>query len=135
VALAERGPWDLPIRGFVVLHVTFAFRLDIVAYGDEGATATIILAGRFEFTHDGQRVSLDAAGQPWEALTPVLGLRHDPVSSAQASEDGQLIVDFESGSRIEAGPDEMYENWDVSGPGFRLIAMPGGDVAVWDRDT
>jgi hypothetical protein len=48
-----------------------------------------------------------------------------------ADEAAKLTVAFVSGRRIEAGPVDGYENWQVTGPGFQLIAMPGGEVAVF----
>jgi Family of unknown function (DUF6188) len=136
VAVTAEGPWDLPIQGYEVLQTTFAYPLDIVVYGDAGTTGIIRLAGRFDFVEAGQqRHSLDASGERWQDLTPVLCLRHDRVASARATESGDLTVRFESGSLIEAGPSEMYENWEVSGPGFQLIALPSGSVAVFRREA
>ncbi len=55
----------------------------------------------------------------------MLSLRHDRIAPATADERGRLIVGFDSGRVIEAGPDASYENWEISGPGFQLIATPG----------
>jgi Family of unknown function (DUF6188) len=99
VAVTAEGPWDLPIQGYEVLQTTFAYPLDIVVYGDAGTTGIIRLEGRFEFVEPGQqRHSLDASGERWQDLTPVLCLRHDRVASARATESGDLTVRFESGA-------------------------------------
>lgn len=132
MALAANGPWDLPISGYEVLQITFAYPVDIVAYGDGGATACMRVEGEFQFSNaKGGQSCLDASGEHWEELTPLLSLRHDRVATAHASETGRLRVEFASGSRIEAGPSEMYENWQISGPGFQVVALPGGGVAVF----
>jgi hypothetical protein len=132
VELPEKGPWDLPISGYEVLQVTFAFPLDIVAYAEGGATCMLRFEDTLDFSAPGQAVQrLDAAGECWEDLTVVLCLRHDRIKSALASETGHLAVEFESGRRIEAISSEMYESWQVSGPGFQLIALPGGGVAMF----
>lgn len=136
VLLADHGPWDLPLVGYEVLQVTFAFPIDIVVYGRAGACGLIRLAGGFEFTQHGRGTSsLDASQQSWEELTPVLSLRHDRVASAHVSDPGNLVVQFESGRRIEAAPEPMYENWEISGPGFQLIALPDGGVAPFPNGT
>jgi len=135
VSLPDEGPWELPIEGYEVLMVTFAFPIDIVAYGDAGACAQIRLAGEFRLTEPGRAARFfDASKQPWEELTAVLSLRRDRIKSAIAGMDAQLNVVFDSGVLIEAGPDGSYENWEISGPGFQLIATPGGGVAVFRPD-
>jgi len=70
---AGDGPWELPLVGFEVLRVTFAHPLDIVAYGDEGASAPIRLEGSFELIGPaGGSLQLDASAQTWEDLAAVL---------------------------------------------------------------
>jgi hypothetical protein len=116
--------------------IAIAFPIDVVAYGDGGASALIKFEGDFRFTEPGEEPRfLDASEQQSEELTAVLSLRRDRIRSAHASEDGQLVVEFASGRRLEAGPNQAYENWQVSGPGFQLIANPGGGVAVLDSGT
>ncbi|MHB8695916.1 MAG: DUF6188 family protein [Solirubrobacteraceae bacterium] len=78
-----------------------------------------------------QARALDASGDRWEDLAAVLCLRHDRIRSGRASEAGHLVVEFESGATLAAAPSEMYESWAVSGPGFQLIALAGGGVAVF----
>jgi hypothetical protein len=51
-----------------------------------------------------------------------------------ADEAAELTVEFGSGRRIEAGPVDQYEKWQVTGPGFQLISMPSGGVAVFGSD-
>lgn len=135
VVFPAKGPWDLPIRGYEVLQITFAYPVDLVTYGDAGASAFVRLEGEFDFVDGGRRrSSLDAGGERWEDLVPLLKLRHDRITAAHATEAGYLAVEFASGSRIEAGPSEMCENWQVSGPGFQLIGLPSGGVAVFRDD-
>lgn len=110
ISLAGDGPWDLPLNGFEVLLVTFAYPIDLVAYADGGASATIRFEGAFELVQqDGTRISLDAASNSWEELSPVLSLRHDRLRSLRADESARLVVAFESGRVIEAGPGPRYE--------------------------
>jgi hypothetical protein len=131
VVLPAHGPWTLPIRDFEVLQITFAYPVDVVAYGDGGASAIIRFEGPFEFTDaTGRTHRLDAAKQSWSDLAVVLSLRHDRVAEADATEDeATLRVAFASGSLLSAGPTPQYESWQVTAPGFQLIARPGGGVA------
>jgi len=130
MTLPENGPWTLPIDGYDVLQITFAYPIDVVAYGDGGVSAAIRLEQGFDI-HDPDGVRhFDASAQPWEELAGVLALRHDRIAHATATEDdAKLRIEFESGRVLTAGPHPRYENWAVTGEGFQLIAMPGGGVA------
>jgi hypothetical protein len=129
------GPWDLPLHGFEVLQITFAYPIDVVAYGDGGVDAIIRFEGPFRYLDsDGTAHDLDASKDSWEGLSVILALRHDRLQTVTADRAAELRVEFASGRRIEAGPVHMYENWQVTGPGFQLIAMPGGDVAVFGSE-
>jgi hypothetical protein len=132
----EEGPWDLPINGWVVLTVIFAFQIDVLVYGDNGATCTIRLAGSFQLVDaDGTVHRLDAAQQQWKELAPVLGLRHDRTTSAHVSSDATLAVHFASGRVLRADADgRPFEHWEINSPWMKLIAMPGDGkdgVTVW----
>ena len=133
--MKSSGPWDLPLHGFEVLQITFAYPIDIVTYGDGSIVAIIRFEGPFRYL-DGDETAhdLDASKDSWEALSVVLALRHDRLQTVTADPAAELTVEFASGRRIEGGPVHMYENWQVTGPGFQLIAMPGGDVAVFGSD-
>jgi hypothetical protein len=51
---------------------------------------------------------------------------------AHATENGTLQLEFESGSSIRVFADPDYEAWSVVGAdGFRVVCMPGGELAVW----
>ncbi|HME01468.1 MAG TPA: DUF6188 family protein [Solirubrobacteraceae bacterium] len=136
MTLPAKGPWDLPVQGFEVLMIVFAFPLDIVAYGNGGSDVTIRFGGRFTLTQpDGHRHELDAEQQSWQELAVVLALRHEKLASATASEAARLDVKLESGWALRAEADGTpYEHWEVTGPGYKLVALPGDGrdgVAVW----
>jgi hypothetical protein len=132
VILNPEGPWDIPVDGFEVLQVTFAYPVDIVTYGPDGETVTIRIEGAFEFVDsEGTNRRFDASKNSWEELSVVLALRHDHLRSVHADETGALTVEFKSGRRIEASCTPGYENWQISGREFSLISLPGDGVAVF----
>lgn len=52
----------------------------------------------------------------------------------RATEDGTLWLEYESGSSIRVFSDADFEAWSVVGAdGFRVVCMPGGQLAVWSR--
>jgi hypothetical protein len=130
------GPWDLPVEGWEILTVIFAFQIDILAYGGEAGTCTIRLAAAFRLTDpDGHVHELDAEQNAWEDLTPVLTLRRDKLVSLNITEDACLTARFGSGrSLIAEADDRPYEHWQVTVPEITLISLPGKEpdgVATW----
>jgi Family of unknown function (DUF6188) len=126
-SLPATGPWTLPVEGFEVLSIVFAFPIDVVAYGNGGPSCRMRLAGAFALSEpEGTVHFLDAERQSWQELAVVLSLRHDKLVTALVTETAQLTVTFASGRSLTAEPDDRpYEHWEVTGPDFKLIAMPG----------
>jgi hypothetical protein len=133
------GPWHLPVDGFVITDMTFgALLVDIVArgMGDSARVSApsvmLRLLGAFELSSPNVEPELlDAGTQDWTALAPLLALRGDRIASAVATGDGHLAISFATGKGLSAAPHPTYENWEVAGRGYRLVAVPGGTVAVF----
>jgi len=131
--------WELPIVGFEVLQVWFSGETYLIAYGTkteasvtEAPRAQLSLGGAFSLLEpDGTRHLLDGGG-PWEALVPLLSLRHATIESAIADRQGRLVVRFEPGFVLTAEPRPHYEAWGISGPGSLILASPpgGGDPRI-----
>ncbi|GAA4114188.1 DUF6188 family protein [Enteractinococcus coprophilus] len=69
-------------------------------------------------------------------FVPVLQLHGETVEAAHV-DDSVLVLKFSNGSVLEAGPNQDYESWSYTGPEStptRVIAMPGGELAVWLSD-
>jgi hypothetical protein len=60
-------------------------------------------------------------------------LRHRKIRSCVASQAGDLKLEFDSGLTIDVPSDASYEAWQLDGPEFKVVAKPGGGLAVWDR--
>ena len=130
----------LPIVGFEVLEIWFSGQVYVIAYGEARDTgeakpalrAQIALGGAFALrSADGTEQQLNAE-DPWETLTPLLRLRHASIASASADRAAVLQIGFADGTTLSVQPDPHYENWEVSGPGFQIVAPPGGgDPLIW----
>jgi hypothetical protein len=118
-----------------VSSLVFAHPIDIVAYGDGGASVQIRLQAELDFAQPRRRVShLGGDDASWNVFAVLFVLRFDRIASASATEeDAQLPVEFESGRVPTAGPDPHYEKWEATGPGFQLISTPGGGVAHYSN--
>jgi hypothetical protein len=69
-----------------------------------------------------------------EPLQPFLDLTGQAIAES-ATDSGILTLAFTNGSRLCVKPDRDYEAWTVSGPdGMLVVCMPGGELAIWDRD-
>lgn len=61
----------------------------------------------------------------WEAVQGI-------IESASVDGGGGMRVTFRSGGFIEFHPEVEYESWSATGPnGFRIVCMPGGELAIW----
>jgi hypothetical protein len=125
--------WDLPIIGYRVVTIEFSGRIGVVAYGTrtEGErfapSARLCFGGTFLFGDQGGVGHSLNAESPWDQLIGLLDLRHRTVASAVADDDSHIEITFDDGSKLIAGPDPAYENWELDGPrGLNLVAMPGG---------
>lgn len=83
----------------------------------------------------GQTTVIDPEGDK-ALFVSVLQVHNQTVETARI--DGSvLIIEFTCGALLEAGPDEDYESWSYTGPeqlATHVIAMPGGELAIWLPD-
>jgi Family of unknown function (DUF6188) len=132
------GPWDLEVVGFEVQTVNLnQYSVDIIAYGDEGHTAQLRLAGPIELlAPSGKIESLETGKDSWERLAALLVLRQDRVTRAQFNETSELRVEFQSGHTITAACEGQFETWEVNASGgVKVIGTPGAnEPAIWSGD-
>ncbi|MFI6867602.1 DUF6188 family protein [Nocardia sp. NPDC050406] len=103
-------------------------------------TVTIEMGAEFELQIEGDLTLRTANGAEFHAtsddyaaidseLQSILGTT---VMRADADEVRGLTLEFDSGAAIHIPVDQHYEAWGVVGPGgYRVICMPGGELAIW----
>jgi hypothetical protein len=65
-------------------------------------------------------------------VAPALALFGADIRSAEAFKSGELRIGFDNGLHLTCPPDPSFEAWQVVGEnGFRLVSLPGGELAVW----
>jgi hypothetical protein len=123
--------WIMNLRGLPVTEICVGYHLILHLDSD----ARVDLGCPFKLTQgvgDGlQDVFLDPGRQD---VAAALGLFGAKVLSAVAFKTGSLRLVFDNGCHLNSRADQSFEAWDVEalGPGgWRIIAMPGGKLAVW----
>jgi hypothetical protein len=116
--------------------VLLDFRLGIHALDLHNESLKIAIGTSFSFRQPGAPAT---TLEPEEA-NPALGalavtLRHQQVRRCVVKTGGDLELEFGSGLMIEVPPDPHYEAWQLDLPGHKIIAMPGGELAVWDETS
>ena len=71
-----------------------------------------------------------------ESLGPILRLFNTTVIRILAEEDGSLRLETEEGYVLTVSANPDYESWEFVGrDGSLVVCTPGGELAIWDRDT
>ena len=126
----QQNGWVLPLTGRCVMRcsIDFAFTLEFWAGDDDFALVRI--GSPFDLRQGDQCMRFDPV-TPRE-LGPAVCLFQCEVTSAFASRDGVLEMAFTDGTHLSVQSDAAYEAWEVVLGGVaRLVAGPGGAVAVW----
>jgi hypothetical protein len=119
---------NLNLQGQAVTRVCFDAALTILTSGDcelRVETEAVLQMS------SGDHVSFDPESP--DVVAPYLvRLARDVIIGAEAGKTGDLVIEFESGTKLTVRPDDVYEAWGLVGPkGRRVTCMPGGEIAVW----
>jgi hypothetical protein len=68
---------------------------------------------------------------PYALEAVALLLLNGDVTHVGVSDDGAFSVTVEA-TTLQCDADPDCEAWDCTGPGGRVISMPGGGLAIWD---
>ncbi|MFC1436650.1 DUF6188 family protein [Streptacidiphilus sp. N1-10] len=121
--------WIMNLRGLTVVGIGISYQLSLCL----DTQARVVLGCPFQLTQgvgDGRRdVVLDPGRQDVAAAIGLFGAR---VLSAVASKTGSMRLVFDNGCHLNSRADPSFEAWEVRGPGgWRIVSMPGGELAVW----
>lgn len=137
VELSDRGNrWlvTAPDPTVTRLAVDWAVTLTINANFDSGFEVRI--GSPFSLiTPEGQDIALDPEGNPF-GLAPLLGIVRCVVREVAAFKDGRLEITLANGGAVRVPAAEDFEPWELAGKnGARIVAVPGGGLAVWQADS
>ncbi len=129
--LHDRGDaFVLPIGGKTVDRLWFDNTFGMLHFGERAATGKfqIQIEGGFAVAEAGESSTYEAADSV--SLWPLLRLRGAVLMSAVAEKGGALILEFDLALTVRVPPTPMWEAWRAAGPGFELIALPGGGLSA-----
>jgi hypothetical protein len=117
------------LQGLAVTKISVAYQLFLHLESD----ARVHLGCPFKLTQgvrgSREEVFLDPGRQE---VAAALGLFGAKVLSAVAFKTGSMRLVFDNGCHLNSRADPSFEAWEVLGPGgWRVISMPGGELAVW----
>lgn len=122
---------NLNFRGQVVTRVCFDAALTVLTSG--GCELRVETEAILQVSA-GDHVSFDPES-PDVSAPHLVRLVRDVINEAEAGRAGDLVIEFESGTKLTVLPDEEYEAWGIVGPkGERVTCMPGGEIAVWSGE-
>ncbi|MFE1127555.1 DUF6188 family protein [Streptomyces albidoflavus] len=122
---------NLNLRGQAVTRVCFDAALTFLTSGDcelRVETEAVLQVSA------GGHVSFDPES-PDVVAHHLVRLARDVIAEAEVGKVGDLVIEFESGTKLTVRPDEEYEAWGFAGPkGKKVACMPGGGIAVWSGE-
>jgi Family of unknown function (DUF6188) len=121
-----------------VIQVLLDFRFALsIQDGDQAEKLDVAIATTFSArsTPDGRAAQYDP-----EASDPALGalavaVRFQRVTECRVTSEGLLRLGFASDLQLEVPPSPDYEAWQLDSSDLKIIAKPGGGLAVWDETS
>jgi Family of unknown function (DUF6188) len=121
--------WILHLRGLSIIRINVDSRLALAL----DAGWEVLLEGPTRLSsgpvHVDPGVLLVPESQDVSAALPLFGAT---VLSSVAFKTGGLRIVFDDGTHLTCPSNPTFEAWQIVGPrGWRFVALPGGDLAVW----
>lgn len=129
--------WVVSLSGCTVIQCRIDHAFTLVISGARGAFELRIEEPFVlrRMVDGGQPLSVRLDGDRTD-LAPALALLHADVEDAVAFKDGRLELGFTDGGILRVPSSDQFEAWSLVGPGdLRLVALVGGEVAVWSPES
>jgi hypothetical protein len=120
--------WYLAFTDGRIQLIQIDFRVGLVINDDQNE-ATVFIGVPF-LLRDHESDLVLTPEQP-TSLAPILPYFNASVGSVVVVSNGQLRMEFRSGSILQVDPNDRYEAWQLGCPNCLLICKPGGGVAIF----
>jgi hypothetical protein len=135
IALEEtEDAWRVVLQDAEVGQVSLGYELGLVVHTQEQETLHVTIATPFRVRHD---------DEPWRDIDParddpelgglIIMLRHRALLECVAHKAGTLLLQVANQLTVEVPSHPRYEAWDIDAKRFKLVAIPGDELAVWHR--
>ena len=130
----EKDGWQLVLVAGVVQLLQIDFRLGFILT-DGHDDAKLSVGSKCRLIQSGHEAELTPE-EP-SSLSPILAFANAKITGISIHKTGHLKLEFGSGARLEVGPNERYEAWELGlSIGVLMICAPGGEVALFrDRNS
>lgn len=118
---------QLKLKGQTVSRVCFDYGLVIQMSSD----CELRIETTANFREAGQPSIRFAPETPGAVAMQLVQLMRREVSRAEVSSSGTLSLIFSDETELVVPPDSDYEAWQLIGPDWRVVCMPGGELATW----
>jgi len=119
------------LAGKKISRLSFDFAVVIELF-DKSLNATIRIEQEMSFLEAGKSVVVNPGNA--ESAAPLLRLFGAEVKTAEAKQDGTLVVEFHQDRSLVVSPHPKYEAWELfANNGIKVVCMPGGELAIWER--
>jgi hypothetical protein len=127
--------FDVVLDDVEVSQIVFTVQLGITVCDKDRDYLNIIISSPFRIRkeNDGEWQEIDPENEDPRLGDVVFVLRYKHLKRCHIAKSGTLALGFDKGLAIEVPPDAHYEAWDLDHKLFKIIATPGGELAVWDR--
>lgn len=121
---------QLELVGHTVAEVLTGYTLTI-RYGADSAFELQIEGDLELTTPDG--IEVTGVSEEYEEIGDQLrALVGATVTTATVGETSTLLIGFDTRAGIRVPADDEYEAWGLVGPhGYRVVCLPGGELALW----
>lgn len=125
--------WTVQAPNADVATVALGHGLRIVLYVDGGDALDVLIETTLRLDSEDLASRTIDPQQPTADLGRLaVALLHKRVANCEASSEGDLLLQFQEGTRIRVAPNAQFEAWSLNAPLFKLVSLPGGEVARWD---
>ena len=130
----DKDAWQLVLVAGVVQLLQIDFGLGFILT-DGHDNAKLHVETKCRLIQSGHEAELIPEESP--SLSPILAFANAKVSGISIRKTGHLKLEFGSGARLEVGPNERYEAWELGlSIGVLMVCAPGGEVAFFrDRNS
>ncbi|OZD03598.1 hypothetical protein CH281_12335 [Rhodococcus sp. 06-221-2] len=120
---------ELPLVRHTIVSLEFGFSLTLRTDRD----CEIRIESNFEITEPGTEVFRGVPHMLLSENDSVQRLIGRLVAHANASNDGDLLVEFADGTRLAVPFDPDFEAWSIAATeGFKAVSVAGGGLTLWD---